>query len=128
MIRADVLHRNPATYWTLSFQPQTQCISETKNLLAAGIVNCWTDFLVVILPMPMVFKLKLPRRQQFIVALLFSMGLLVTLAGAARTVYLYQVTSSFDKTWKVFPVYIASTVELYIGIVSSKPHLVHAQA
>ncbi|KAH8751900.1 hypothetical protein BGZ57DRAFT_102175 [Hyaloscypha finlandica] len=40
----------PSLYWTLSLTPQSNCISETKNPLAAGIINMVTDFVVVVLP------------------------------------------------------------------------------
>lgn len=76
-----------------------------------------TDLLVVFLPMPMVYRLQLPTQQQVAIIVLFGVGFLVTLAGAVRTAFLYRATTSFDKTWLAYPVYIASSVELYIGIV-----------
>lgn len=42
--------RKPSLYWTPSLTPQTNCISETKNPRAAGIINMVTDFVVVVLP------------------------------------------------------------------------------
>lgn len=117
----DIFFRKPSLYWTLSLTPQTTCISETKNLLGAGIINTCTDFIVVILPMPTVWKLKLPLQQQIIVVVLFSAGFVVICAGAVRTYYLYQVTTGYDKTWTAFPAWCASSVELYLGIVSRVP-------
>jgi len=110
--------RKPSLYRTLSFKSQTSCISETKNLLAAGIFNTVTDFIVVILLMSIVRKLQLSLQQQIIVVLLFSAGLVVTMVGVVRTYYLYQVTIVYDKTWTVFPAWVTSSVELYVGIVS----------
>ncbi|KAH9208595.1 hypothetical protein DL95DRAFT_345248 [Leptodontidium sp. 2 PMI_412] len=107
---------NPSTYWTLSFKPQPQCISETKNLLAAGILNTIGDLVVIILPIPIIWRLKLPIQQQIIIVLLFGAGLLVTVASVMRTYYLYQVTSGWDKTWHAVPAWITSSVELYVGI------------
>ncbi|KAL2064699.1 hypothetical protein VTL71DRAFT_3837 [Oculimacula yallundae] len=107
---------NPSTYWTLSFQPQAQCVSETKNLLAAGINNTIGDLAVVILPIPIIWRLKLPFQQQVIIFLLFGAGLLVTVASVLRTYYLYEVTSKWDKTWLAGPAWISSSVELYVGI------------
>lgn len=115
---ADLFLRKPSLYWTLSLTPQTTCISETKNLLGAGIINTTTDFIVVILPMPTVWKLKLPLQQQIIVVMLFSAGFVVICAGAVRTYYLYQVTIGWDKTWTAFLAWVSSSVELYVGIVS----------
>ncbi|CZR65357.1 related to L-fucose permease [Phialocephala subalpina] len=109
--------RPPSEYWTLSFKPQPDCISETKHLLAAGIVNTVTDLIVVVLPIPTVWRLKLPIQQQVIVILLFGAGFLVSCAGAVRTYYLYKVTITWDKTWEAFPVWLSSSVELYLGII-----------
>ena len=117
----DLIFRKPSLYWTLSWTPQTTCISERDNLLGAGIINTATDFIVVILPMPTVWKLKLPLQQQIIVMTLFSAGFVVICAGAVRTYYLYQVTIGWDKTWTAFTAWVASSVELYVGIVSLPP-------
>ncbi|PMD40852.1 hypothetical protein L207DRAFT_566219 [Hyaloscypha variabilis F] len=107
----------PSLYWTLSLTPQGTCISETKNLLGAGIINTVTDFIVVVLPMPTVWKLKLPLLQQIIVLMLFSAGFIVICTGAVRTYYLYQVTIGWDRTWTAFPAWVSSSVELYVGII-----------
>jgi hypothetical protein len=115
--------RKPSLYWTLSLTPQGTCISETKNLLGAGIINTVADFIVVVLPMPTVWKLKLPLQQQIIVLMLFSAGFIVICAGAVRTYYLYQVTIGWDRTWTAFPAWVSSSVELYVGIVISLPSL-----
>jgi uncharacterized membrane protein YidH (DUF202 family) len=109
--------RRPSDYWTLSFKSQPDCIPESKNLLAAGILNTVTDLVVVVLPIPTVWRLKLPVQQQGILILLFGAGFLVTCAGAVRSYYLYKVTTTWDKTWEGFPVWLASSVELYVGIV-----------
>ncbi|KAH7348802.1 hypothetical protein BKA65DRAFT_268044 [Rhexocercosporidium sp. MPI-PUGE-AT-0058] len=106
----------PSTYWTLSFEPQPRCISETSNLLAAGILNTVCDLIVIILPIPIIWRLKLPIQQQIIVILLFGAGVLITVASVIRTYYLYKVTSTWDKTWNAVPAFIASSVELYVGI------------
>lgn len=106
----------PSTYWTLSFAHQPECISETKNLLAAGILNTIGDLVVVILPIPIIWRLQLPIQQQIIIILLFGAGILVTIASVLRTYYLYQVSSGWDKTWHASPAWISSSVELYVGI------------
>jgi hypothetical protein len=110
------LNRNPAAYWTLTFEAQPQCISKSNLLLAAGTVNSFTDLLVIFLPMSIVFKLKLPQQQRIGIALLFGVGILITLVGIARTIYLYRLSASFDVTWDVFPFYIASVIEFILAL------------
>lgn len=106
-------------YWTLSFTPQ-KCINEELHLLAAGCINTTTDFLIVLLPIPYVVRLKLPRKQQIIIVSLFTGGLFVTAAGAVRT-YVFHITltdPNRDLTWNAYVIIIVSALELYIGIVS----------
>ena len=95
------------------------CISEPAHLLAAGIINTSTDFVVVILPIPTVWRLKFAGREQVILVLLFGIGFMVSIAGCVRTVYTYQASVSNDRTWAIYPVWLSSCVELYVGIVSN---------
>jgi hypothetical protein len=104
-------------YWTLSFDPQ-QCINETAHLLAGGIINTLTDFCVVLIPIPVVMRLRLPLRQRIYCALLFGAGFVICIAGSFRIAYTYQLNTTYDKTWLAYPAWIAGTVELYLGIVS----------
>ncbi|TVY83554.1 hypothetical protein LSUE1_G005195 [Lachnellula suecica] len=108
--------RPVSAYWTLSFAPQA-CIHQSTHLLVAGIINTVTDLLTTLLPLPTVWGLRLPFRQQAIVVLLFAAGLLVTAAGGVRTYYTYRDTVSFDATWNTFAVWLSSSVELYVGTI-----------
>jgi hypothetical protein len=61
----------------------------------------------------------MPRRQKFAVALLFSMGIIVTVAGIVRTYYIYKsLIGENDQTWYAFPLWIAAAVEIDLGVVS----------
>lgn len=106
-----------SAYWTLSLTPQN-CINERIHLLIGGIINTMTDFLVFFLPLPTVVGLQIPRRQQLILFFLFGAGFIVCVAGTVRIVYAYKTTSTYDRTWESYGLWIASVLELYIGIVS----------
>lgn len=119
---ADGVYSPPEAYWTLSATPQA-CVNEVKHLLAAGCINTTTDFIILLVPIPYVRRLKLPREQQIVVGGLFAGGIFVTAAGAARTVVTFLAFSDpkGDITWNAIPVTIASALELFVGIVSSLP-------
>ncbi len=104
-------------YWTLSFEPQ-KCINEAAHLLAGGIINSITDFCVVLIPIPIVMRLKLPLRQRIYCALLFGAGFIICIAGAIRIGYTYMLNTTYDKTWLAYPTWISGTIEMYLGIVS----------
>lgn len=103
-------------YWTLSIDPQN-CIDEGAHLLAAGIINTLTDFIVVILPVQTMLGLQLPRKQHLILIGLFCAGFGACLAGVVRTYYTWHLTRSWDRTWMGYPVWVSSIVELYVGII-----------
>ncbi|PQE03809.1 integral membrane protein [Rutstroemia sp. NJR-2017a BBW] len=103
-------------YWKLSFSPQN-CIDERTHILASGIINTLTDFFVFFLPIPTVFSLPIPIRQQVMLSLLFAAGLVVCASGTVRIYYAYLATSNYDRTWYSFPLWISSVLELYIGII-----------
>lgn len=117
--------RPPSEFWTLSVDPQPECINQGTVLLVGGIINTLTDFAVVLIPVRTVINLDLPPRQKVLVTCLFGLGFLSAAAGVARTYYTYMVTKTYDQTWASYPVWLTSALELYIGMVSSLPCLIH---
>ncbi|KAG9230789.1 hypothetical protein BJ875DRAFT_384378 [Amylocarpus encephaloides] len=109
------------------------CIDDTSSLLVAGIINTFTDFMVVLLPIRTVWCLQLPTRQNSFgsasirtslpsrkmlpIVLLFAFGFLSCFAGIARTYYTYQISRTWDKIWASYPVWVTGALELYIGII-----------
>ena len=114
------MHSPVSAYWTLSFTEQ-KCIDEETHVLAAGIINTVTDFLIVLLPIKTVKDLKLPKKQRVVVYLLFTGGFLASIAGAVRTYFTWRLTSSpdHDITWNAYYVMLLGSLELFVGIVSS---------
>ncbi|KAL1641504.1 hypothetical protein SLS58_006009 [Diplodia intermedia] len=109
---------NPiSAYWTLSTPAGAYCIDEGKTILGVGIVNCVLDLVVTILPIPLVRKLQMPVQQRIGVMALLSLGLVVVVAGVARTYYIWKgLIESYDETWYTFPLWIAAAVEVNLGI------------
>lgn len=107
-----------SAYWTLSFTRQ-KCINEEAHVLAAGVINTVTDFIIVLLPIRIVKNLNLPKKQRVLVYLLFTGGLLASIAGAIRTYFTWRLTSSpdHDITWNSYYVMLLSSIELFVGIV-----------
>jgi hypothetical protein len=88
------------------------------HLVLGGTINTFTDFGVVLLPLPTVLSLKTNRRQQVVLAGLFGAGFVICVAGVFRIYFEYRAMSTFDRTWESFGLWIAAVVELYVGVVS----------
>lgn len=78
--------------------------------------SIFTDFLLCTLPVPVFWRLKLPRRQKYIVSLLFMLGLFATVASALRISVLHDV-NSLDVTAGSISTMNWSVVEVGTGVI-----------
>ncbi|KAI8959242.1 hypothetical protein F5Y11DRAFT_13691 [Daldinia sp. FL1419] len=87
------------TRWTWNWAPigifLTQC-TNTLNLLTVFTgTDLLTDFIIMFMPVPLIWNLQMPRRNKIGVTSIFMLGLFTIGAGIAR-MYVYLVTS-YDK-------------------------------
>ena len=67
---------SPIAYnWDHSI-PHGYCANIRAGCLVVGVIDPVTDFFILILPLPMIFKLQIPRFKQLSLALIFSIGIL----------------------------------------------------
>ena len=82
-------------------------------------INCFSDLLTTLLPVPIILRLQMPLRQRVMVCLLLCMGIVVTIAGVVRTYYIWKsLIFSYDETWYSYELWIAATVEVDLAVVS----------
>ncbi|KAK8855978.1 integral membrane protein [Apiospora arundinis] len=105
-----------SSYWNVMDQPRN-CLDEAAHLLSAGIINTFTDFVVVLLPIITVMKLQLTSRHRLVVIGLFSLGFLACGVGVFRTYITYHMTVDYDLTYHAGSVFWSSAVELNTGII-----------
>ncbi|KAK8066162.1 hypothetical protein PG997_012909 [Apiospora hydei] len=105
-----------SNYWNVMAEPRN-CFDEAAHLLAAGIINTFTDFVVVLLPIITVLKLQLTTRNRLVVVGLFSLGFLACGVGAFRTYITWHMTVDYDLTYHAGSVFWSSAVELNTGII-----------
>lgn len=116
-----ILQRPIKAYWDLEPKYPHTCLNDGAIVFSASTINIFTDVLTTILPMPLIWKLKLPARQRLAVIGIFGLGIIVDVAGAIRTYYVWQsMIASYDTTWKGWPVLLAATVEINLGLVCKK--------
>lgn len=88
------------------------------HLVISGSINTFTDFGVVLLPLPAVLSLRINRNQQIILGGIFSAGFAICGAGIARIYFEFRSADTYDRTWVSFGLWISSVIELYVGVVS----------
>ncbi|CEJ60543.1 Putative Integral membrane protein [Penicillium brasilianum] len=112
-------------YWDVSPTYPYKCLDGGSIVFSASVINIFTDFLVTALPMPLIWRLKLPARQRLAVISIFGLGIIVNVAGSVRTVYVWKsMVVAYDTTWLGWPVLIAASVEINLGLIcSSAPAL-----
>lgn len=88
-------------------------------MLSFSIITIFLDFALLLLPLPIVWKLQLSLKQRIAVCGLFFLGFIVCIAGIIQAYYVNKaLVHSYDETWTGWPLWIASAIEVDLGIVS----------
>jgi hypothetical protein len=87
--------------WDLNakLEPYTE-IPATRLWVALSAVYTVTDVFILVMPMPLVWKLHMPIQKRIRLCCLFGLGGVACIAIAVRTIYIHRVYSSFDPTCK----------------------------
>ncbi|KAJ9302737.1 hypothetical protein DTO271G3_111 [Paecilomyces variotii] len=112
-------------FWDLQPNYPYHCLNGNNDVFAASVVNIFTDLLCTVLPMPLIWRLKLPVRQRMAVISIFGVGIVVNVAGAIRTAFVYKsLIASYDSTWVGWPIFLAAAIEINLGLIcASAPAL-----
>jgi hypothetical protein len=86
--------------------------------IVGGIVKIVVDLLITTLPIPLILRMNMPRRQRYLVALLLALGYIVTAAGAIRTYFTWKAFyDTNDATWCQYAAFIAAAIENNVAVV-----------
>jgi hypothetical protein len=89
-------------------------------MLSASVASSVCDIIVAVIPIPLLMKLMMPLRKRLAVLGLFSLGFIATTAGLVKIYYIWWMyIASYDQSWGVYPVYIATALEVNLGVVSA---------
>jgi hypothetical protein len=107
------------SYWEYPPSADQNCYDEGRLGLPVAIINCIADLVITCLPIPLILKLNMPLRARMGVIVLFCLGFIMLIASALRTYYFYvSEIASYDQSWEAYPLWIASGVEVNLGLVS----------
>lgn len=95
------------------------CFNADATYQATGIFNVISDFAIFILPMPCVWRLKLPLKKKILMTMIFATGLLACITSILRTYYTWRIVQSPDVSYNIVPMGMWTYAEISIGIVIS---------
>ncbi|KAI9896350.1 hypothetical protein N3K66_008522 [Trichothecium roseum] len=106
------------------------CTPIGNAAMAQVAVNAWADVMLILLPLPTLYKLQMPFRQKCVVACLLTLGSVVMLTSIIRVPYIRTLSHTQDFTAKQAEAGIWSIVEINFSILCSnlmrmKPFLNH---
>lgn len=105
-------------YWTFPEVVDGTCLDEGVITMAAGVMSCMADLLCTLLPVPIIMRLHMPLRDRIGVIVLLSAGIIVTIAGVLRTVFIWQaLVTTYDESWHTYPLWICAAVEIDLAVV-----------
>ncbi|KAF9881889.1 integral membrane protein [Colletotrichum karsti] len=102
--------------WDLTITDKT-CIDQLSIYLALSIANIIMDFLILLLPIPVVMPLQMARRQKASIILLFGTGAFVVGVAIRRTIPFPQLLSSPDYSWDAADVFVWCFIEINAGMI-----------
>ncbi|RHZ57293.1 putative integral membrane protein Pth11-like [Aspergillus thermomutatus] len=106
-------------YWTQFRDPSGgRCIFNLYPFyIGNAAANVATDGIILMVPIPLVWKLQMRTAQKILVSGIFLLGGFVCVASIVRIYFMTFLSRSLDITWIMGDVFIWSSVEPCIGIV-----------
>ncbi|KAF7903625.1 uncharacterized protein EAF01_006674 [Botrytis porri] len=77
------------------------------------------DWLFALLPIPMLWKIKMSLRLKFSIMIILSLGIVASAVTIVRLKYLVAFLNVTDSLYSIAPVFIWSTIEIALGIVAA---------
>ncbi|KAL2860786.1 uncharacterized protein BJX67DRAFT_326749 [Aspergillus lucknowensis] len=120
---ASIAGCRPVEYFWTRFEAPREaapaggsCFNEVAFFRWNGIANMLLDILMLVLPLPMVWRMKMSRRRRMLLTGVFLMGGFVCVVSLLRIVS-FNVSDRGDPTYTQVPSSTWSSVEQGIGIV-----------
>ncbi|KAL1862400.1 hypothetical protein Plec18167_005795 [Paecilomyces lecythidis] len=111
-----------AKFWDPSIPGH--CLSKEGLWFSNSGMHILTDIIILILPMPVLKSLQLPRRQKWALMGVFALGSFVTVTSILRLQSLYVISKSKDQTYDNVGAATWSAVECNVAIIcASLPSL-----
>ncbi|KAI1776307.1 hypothetical protein F4818DRAFT_413666 [Hypoxylon cercidicola] len=94
-----------------------ECYDSYPAYIALSSLNIGIDVIILLLPIPLVVRMQLPKRQKVSVILLFATGIVVCAVALKRVTYIPVLEASEDYDWDAVPDMILCFIEVNFGII-----------
>ncbi|CAG8977634.1 hypothetical protein HYALB_00006584 [Hymenoscyphus albidus] len=94
------------------------CIDMGSVLVASAAVNVASDFIIVLLPQPIIWRLHLDNRKKLEISAVFSAAILACVSAAIGLYYRVLLAESADTTWYISMMTTYTFPELGLAIVA----------
>ncbi|KAF6808830.1 integral membrane protein [Colletotrichum sojae] len=94
------------------------CINQVATWIANAASTLFTDLLILILPLPQIWKLQLQKAEKIALTFAFGLGFFVVFTSAYRTSVLFTYSNS-DPSYTLAPTVGWTAIEMSAGIVSA---------
>ncbi|KAM0796882.1 hypothetical protein BDR22DRAFT_892817 [Usnea florida] len=95
-----------------------KCINIAAVIISGGVINIVTDFILLTLPMPLLWNLNVSKSKKRMLSAVFLVGGCTCIASIVRLFYAKGVNST-DSTYNTTGALITSSVEMSAGIISA---------
>ncbi|OQD96806.1 hypothetical protein PENSOL_c014G11976 [Penicillium solitum] len=110
---------NPVNaFWSTSEEVRnTKCLPAGPVWFTNGALQTLTDLVILILPMPLLWKLQLPTRQKWGILVVFGLGIIIVATSSARMYPLSIMVAGEDLTYANAQAALWSFLEANVSII-----------
>ncbi|KAI0166889.1 hypothetical protein GGR52DRAFT_556032 [Hypoxylon sp. FL1284] len=102
-----------------------ECYDSYPAYIALSSLNIGMDVIILLLPIPLVHRMKLPKRQNVSVVVLFATGIVVCAVALKRVTYIPVLEASEDYDWDAVPdMILCFLLEVNFGVVCASAPVV----
>ncbi|KAF5665137.1 integral membrane protein PTH11 [Fusarium heterosporum] len=93
------------------------CVDRSAVYICTAALGIGTDLILLLMPLPMILRLQMPRRQKAGLVVLFAIGSATLVTSVVRLVLLVPVVDAYDYTWALSSAIIWIYVEANLLII-----------
>lgn len=94
------------------------CLDSQKLIIASGVLNVISDFIIFLWPVMPLWQVQLPIGQRLHLIAVFAFGVFTCIGGILKLVWIHECYKTWDVTWVASKLTMAVCIEHNVGIMS----------